>query len=216
MTLDMIDTMDALLARYVAGTLPEPSRILVSAHLKLKGQNRPFVRNLEALAGIDLEAVAPEPLSKRDERLAAIFASTASGGGDIRMPEETGSIFPRELQDFVGYRAEDVPWRTKLPGLKEYEMGVVDGCEVSLFWIKPGRAVPSHTHEGTELFLVLDGAFNDAMGHYGRGDISVADESVDHRPVAENDRPCIGLSVTDAPLRLTGSFGQRIGDLFGS
>lgn len=215
MTSNMADTLDALLARYVAGALPEPSRILVSTHLHLKGDSRRFVRDLEGLAGLDLELQEPQLIGKRDERLSSIFASERPAEKEIRLKDDPVSIFTRELQDFVGYRAEDVPWRTKLPGLKEYDMGTIDGCEVSLYWIKPGRAIPNHTHEGTELFLVLDGAFNDSIGRYARGDISVADDSVDHRPVAENERPCIGLSVTDAPLRLTGSFGRRLSDLIG-
>ncbi len=215
MDLDKTDTMDALLARYVAGTLPEPSRILISAHLQLKPESRPLVHNLEVLAGAGLEDEAPKALSRRDERLEAIFGSKAPSSPEIRVKNAEAGVFTAELEKFIGCKAEDVPWRTKLPGLKEYDLGTVDGCEVSLFWIKPGRAIPSHTHEGTELFLVLDGAFNDESGRYGRGDISVADESVDHRPVAENDRPCIGLSVTDAPLRLTGSISRRIGDLLG-
>jgi putative transcriptional regulator len=47
------------------------------------------------------------------------------------------------------------------------------------------------------------------------GDISVADDSVHHRPVAENNRPCIAFSVLDAPIKLTGSFRQIIADLIG-
>ena len=52
-----------------------------------------------------------------------------------------------------------------------------------------------------------------ASGRFGRGDISIADPSVDHRPTAENTVPCIGFAVTDAPLRLTGSLRQRLGDI---
>jgi len=121
----------------------------------------------------------------------------------------------KTLRDFVGFEVDDIPWRTKLPGFKEYVFGQVDGCEVSFFWIRPGRAVPAHTHKGVEMFLVLDGAFSDRRGRYGPGDISVADESVDHRPIAEKDRPCIGFSVVDQPLKLTGSLTQLIGDLIG-
>ncbi len=44
-----------------------------------------------------------------------------------------------------------------------------------------------------ELILILDGAFRDERGRFGPGDISVADATVDHRPVAEKDRPCIAL-----------------------
>jgi putative transcriptional regulator len=214
MVREHIDTIDSLLARYVAGTLPTPARVLVEAHLELKPDNRIKVANLEAMAGLELSAIDPVALDDRDAMLAAVLGSRAPDAfASVSRGEER--VFPKALYDFVGFDASDVPWRTKMPGFKEYELGDIEGCHVNLFWIKPGRTVPAHTHEGSELSLVLDGAFSDARGHYGRGDISVADDSVDHRPSAETGRPCIGFAVMDAPLKLTGSFRQLIGDIIG-
>ena len=65
--------------------------------------------------------------------------------------------------------------------------------------------VPQHTHEGSELTLVLEGAFRDKTGRYARGDLALADGSIEHRPVAEPGEDCMCLTVTDAPLRLTGT-----------
>ena len=36
--------------------------------------------------------------------------------------------------DFVGYDVDNIPWKTKMPGFKEFELGDVDGCHVSMFW----------------------------------------------------------------------------------
>ena len=213
---EQIDTVDALMAYYVAGALPVPARVLVQSHLEMQSTNRAFVSDLECLAGNALDASTPINISNRDSRLEAIFGSKLPF--EIEEPKtllKTGGLFPKTLRDFVGFEVDDIPWRTKLPGFKEYVFGHVDGCEVSFFWIRPGRAVPAHTHKGVEMFLVLDGAFSDRRGRYGPGDISVADESVDHRPIAEKDRPCIGFSVVDQPLKLTGSLTQLIGDLIG-
>lgn len=214
MVREHIDTIDSLLARYVAGTLPTPARVLVEAHLELKPENRNKVRNLEAMAGQALGEIDPVALSDHEGMLAAVLASApprAMASKTVSQP----TVFPKALFDFVGFDADDVPWRTRMPGFKEYDLGDIDGCHVNLFWIKPGRTVPAHTHEGSELSLVLDGDFTDARGYYARGDISVADDSVDHRPCAGMDRPCIGLAVMDAPLKLTGSFRQMIGDIIG-
>jgi putative transcriptional regulator len=214
MVREHIDTIDSLLARYVAGTLPTPARVLVEAHLELKPKNRIKVANLESMAGLELMEIDPVPLSNRDAMLAAVLASSAP---EASTRDVSGSerVFPKALYDFVGFDADEVPWRTRMPGFKEYDIGEIEGCHVNLFWIKPGRTVPAHTHEGSEISLVLDGDFSDARGHYGRGDISVADDSVDHRPNADMGRPCIGLAVMDAPLKLTGSFRQLIGDIIG-
>lgn len=211
MSSESIDSIDALLARYVAGTLPAPAQLLVAAHLEIKPDNRPFVAGLESLAGISLERSDAAPFADRDARLAAVFDAPepAIPAG----PKPGAGIFPGVLRDFVGFGAEDVPWRTKMPGFRECDLGEIDGCNLSLFWIKPGRKIPAHTHEGFELSLVLDGAFSDIYGRYGRGDISIADDTVDHRPIAESERPCIGMAVTDGPLRLTGPLRQRLGDI---
>jgi putative transcriptional regulator len=209
-----IDTIDALMAHYVAGSLPEAVRVLVESHLEMKPDNRGLVQDLELLAGEALEQAGETAIPDRDARLAAIFSSTLPDKDvpDVAPPKK--AVFPRALRAFVGFDADTVPWRSRLPGFKEYSVDI-DGYDVSLMWIRAGRALPAHTHKGLELILILDGAFNDERGRFGRGDISIADEAVDHRPVAEKDRPCIAFSVSDAPIKLTGSFRQIIGDLIG-
>ncbi|ARO23777.1 transcriptional regulator [Rhizobium sp. S9] len=211
---EQIDTIDALMAHYVAGSLPEPARVLIRSHLEMKLDNRNLVNALELLAGEALENTPEAAIADRKQRLAAIFSSISpdSEPQAARRPET--ALFPQALRALVGFEVEDVPWRRRLPGFKEYSLDM-DGCEVRLMWIRPGRALPAHTHKGVELILVVDGAFNDARGHFGPGDISIADETVDHRPVAEKDRPCIAFAISDGPIRLTGSFRQMIGDLIG-
>ena len=209
-----IDTIDVLMAHYVAGSLPEPARALVRSHLEMKADNRSLVSGLELLAGEALESAPEAAISDRDQQLAAIFASAPPELEPSAIKRPAQALFPRALRDLVGFEAEDAPWRRRLPGFKEYSLDM-DGCEVSLMWIKPGRALPAHTHTGMELILILDGAFNDERGRFGPGDISIADETVDHRPVAEKDRPCIAFAVSDGPVKLTGSFRQMIGDLIG-
>lgn len=216
MVREHIDTVDSLIARFVAGSLPAPARVLVESHLALKTDHRGFVRDLEALAGDALTAMPPARIEgSRDAMLDAIFRSSPPAGSPIRIAEHIGSGFPPALRDFIGFDIDAVPWRTKLPGFKEYDAGDIDGCHASLFWIRPGRSIPAHTHKGCEISLVLDGAFSDLAGRYGRGDISVADDSVEHRPVAEKERPCIAFTVVDAPLKLTGSFTQFLRDIIG-
>jgi putative transcriptional regulator len=209
-----IDTIDALMAHYVAGSLPGPARALVESHLEMKPDNRALVADLESLAGDALESAPVSPIGDRDAKLAAIFGSKAPILSPKPIPRPQGALFPRALHNLIGFEADKVPWRRRLPGFREYATDI-EGCEVSLMWIRPGRALPAHTHAGMELILILDGAFNDERGHFGPGDISVADATTDHRPVAEKDRPCIAFAVSDGPIKLTGSFRQIIGDLIG-
>ncbi|MFB2551555.1 ChrR family anti-sigma-E factor [Ensifer soli] len=206
------------MAYYAAGLLPEPARVLVEAHLQIRAAHHPLVERLETFAGALLEDTPPAALHARDAKLDAIFKASAVADPVIRLPAAASvatGVLPDAIRSFIGMDLDTVPWKTKIPGFKEFEVGTLDGCEVNLIWIRAGRAVPKHTHGGCELTLVLDGAFNDGIGRYGRGDISVADDAVDHRPVAEDERPCIAFAVVDAPLRLTGSLRQLFGDLIG-
>jgi putative transcriptional regulator len=210
-----LDTVDALMARYAAGILPEPARVLVEAHLEMQSINRPKVAEYETVVGGILEHMEPVSLRSRDEALKAVFAAAPLAMADTAPAQPVNAFFPKAIRDFAGLDAAEIPWKRKLPGFKEYSLGKIDGCDVSFFWLKPGRVIPAHTHEGYELSLVLDGAFNDTRGRFAKGDISVADESIDHRPVAEAECPCIGFAVSQAPVKLTGSWRQLLGDMIG-
>ena len=210
-TLDSTGATEALFAQFAAGQLRGPAHALVAAHLELKGTNRQYVAALENMAASDMAAIAPVEISNRDARLDAIFNIAPFATNSVA----ASSIIPRALQRYANVAVADIPWKTVIPGFKEWDLGIEDGCEIHMFWIKEGRKMPTHTHEGNELFLVLDGSFEDESGVYGAGDISIADENINHRPIAGKDRPCIGFSVTDAPLRLTGTLSEKIGMFFG-
>ena len=68
--------------------------------------------------------------------------------------------------------------------------------------------MPSHTHHGTELTLVLTGGFKDEDGHYVAGDVAFADGDVDHKPIADEGEDCICFAVTAGRLQLTGPVGR--------
>jgi putative transcriptional regulator len=208
------ETLDQLIAHYVAGTLPGPLRALVGAHVELKPSGASLARGFEALAGHELEAIDPAPLEHRDAVMRAIFSSGERATAKPA-PIPHCDIFPKSLIDFTGHTAQTVPWRTKLPGLREVRFREEEGFQATLYWIRAGRAMPHHTHGGSEITLVLDGGFSDGLGHYLRGDVAAADETVDHRPVADTDGPCICFAVTTAPLKMTGSLGQLFSDIFG-
>jgi putative transcriptional regulator len=202
------EQLDALLAGYVAGTLAEPARLLVRSHLDLSPANRGFVRDLEATCGTMLENVAPMALDNRDAMLSAIFDAPPADRIAIAPRPVRRTRLPATLADFIGKDIGEIPWKTKLPGLREFKVVEMDGCSASLLWIRAGMAMPTHTHHGTELTLVVEGGFSDGEGHYVRGDVAYADDDVDHRPVADEGEDCICFAVTEGSLRLTGPIGR--------
>ena len=135
-----IDSLDGLMARYVAGALPEPARVLVAAHLAIKPEKRVFIDALESMAGTSLEMSEPMALSNRDMRLNAIFSAGALP--EARARTKTDGVLPGALRDFVGYDVDQIPWKTKMPGYREFPLGEIDGCEAAMLWIKAGRKMP--------------------------------------------------------------------------
>ncbi|MGI2032367.1 ChrR family anti-sigma-E factor [Rhizobium panacihumi] len=208
--------LDALISEYVAGDLPEPARVLIASHIEMKPSSAMMARTLEAFAGESLQAGKTRALAGGERCVDSIIRSSSPSLRVVQLREKH-HVLPRALCDHLGYDLEDVPWKTKLPGLKQHmiEHDKDDGSEMSLLWARPGRALPNHTHEGLELTLVLDGDFHDHRGTFGRGDVSVADEDLDHRPVAGMTKPCLCLSVLFAPIVLSGSKMGLLGDILG-
>lgn len=205
--------LDTLLAEYAAGSLPLPLHALVGAHLDLNPQSERFVDDLETLGGAELSRQEPLTIGTHQDMLLAILASQDDEPTVIDAPP-ADPVFTPALRRFLGMSSAEVPWRRVLPGVREHVVCDEDGVEAKLYWIKAGRKMPSHTHEGQEFTIVLKGGFTDISGHYSRGDVAIADEHVDHKPVADSDEDCVCFAVTDAPLKLTGPVGKVFQSLF--
>ena len=68
--------------------------------------------------------------------------------------------------------------------------------------------MPDHGHGGSELTLVLDGAYADETGEFRRGDIQDVDDEVEHRPVADKELGCICLIASERPARFKSLVGR--------
>lgn len=194
-------SMDALLASFAAGTLPRALHALVGAHLELNPVSRDYVASLEASLAAGVEKGEMLPVHHRRARLDAIFALEP-----VALREADDEL--RSLRHFAGRGLAELRFGTILPGVKECRIATDDGTTAVFYRIAPGRKLPQHTHEGSEYTLVIRGAFRDETGRYGRGDVAISDEAIDHTPVAEGNEECLCFAVFDGPLRLTGPIGR--------
>jgi putative transcriptional regulator len=205
-------TVDDLLLAHAAGRLPEPVGLVVATHLALSPQGQSAYRDYEALGGAMLEDLTPVDLSAGSfDRLIARLDDDAelihAGSSGRSAPSGEGDL-PWPLRAYVPGRLADLPWK-HYGSVSEAPLALDETTyRTRLIVLKAGRAVPKHTHDGQEITVVLKGAFNDGIGRYGRGDLSIADAHVDHQPMAEPGEDCLCLTVTDAPLRLTGTFSR--------
>ncbi|MDG1458664.1 MAG: ChrR family anti-sigma-E factor [Pseudoprimorskyibacter sp.] len=201
---------EALLMAYSAGTLPEAMNLIVAAHVSMCDECRAAVEAYDAVGGALMDNVdAVEPLS--DECLSNALALIQQTDLDpvLARPERKDPKVPLPLENYIGGRLEDVRWRSIGMGVKQSIIPTSSEATARLLYIPAGMAVPDHGHNGIELTLVLQGAFEDEDGRFACGDMEVATEDLQHTPIADISEDCICLAVTNAPLRFN-SFLPRL------
>ncbi|MGR3802635.1 ChrR family anti-sigma-E factor [Marinibacterium profundimaris] len=200
---------DAILMAYAAGSLNEAFSLMVATHVSLCDECRARLESYDALGGalldgIDADAQAPVAEDSLAATLARIAASDAGETAAMRpAPAPRGSVLPAPLRDYVGGDLEAIRWRPVGMGVKQAILKTGPGATARLLFIPAGTAMPDHGHHGTEMTMVLQGAFSDEDDHFARGDVEIADEEMQHTPVADISEDCICLAVTDASLRFT-------------
>ena len=190
---------DSLLMAYSAGQLPEAFNLIVATHVSMCDECRARLASFDAVGGALIDEAPPVDMAEGS--LAATMARIKAGGNTVRPAPQRQGIFPAPLAEAVGGGPEAVRWRSIGGGVRQAILPTGTGATARLLHIPGGVAVPDHGHKGTELTLVLQGAFRDETDRFGPGDIEIANEDLEHTPIAEEGLDCICLAVTDAPLR---------------
>ncbi len=202
-------TPDALLAAYAAGSLPQPYALVVAAHISLCLECRAAYEAHQVAGGAVLESVAARDVSEnlKSTILDLLDAPVA--------PEPTyrrSGVFPGPVMEAL--KGKPPRWKSLGLGVRQSILSAGRDGSVRLLYIPPGQAVPDHSHNGLELTLVLQGSFSDDTGRFGVGDLEVADQALEHTPIADAGAPCICLAATDAPLRFTSLVPRLLQPLF--
>lgn len=212
---------DTLLIDYAGGALGEGVSLAVATHLALCPACRLTVAEMEAIGGALLEEIEPDELdpgclesvlARLDDRPPLPRCAPRPAPRRTPLPASRCTappLLPEPLRRYVGPDLGALRWTPMIPGMACADIATLGTARVRLARLKGGVAIPQHTHCGLELTLVLDGGFSDELGQFQRGDLSVADESLDHRPVSDPEG-CLCLWVTDGALRLTGPIGRLL------
>ena len=200
---------DALLAAYAAGSLPQPFALVVAAHVSLCLDCRCVLEAHQAVGGAVLDRTEAADLS--DGLKSGVFAQLDAPV----IPEpafQRSGVYPGPVM--AALKGKPPRWKSLGLGVRQSILSAGQDGSVRLLHIPPGQAVPDHSHNGLELTLVLQGSFSDETGRFGIGDLEVADEDLEHTPVADSDAPCICLAATDAPLRFNSLLPRLVQPFF--
>jgi putative transcriptional regulator len=202
----------ATLVAFSSGTLPEGLSLIVKSHLEMCAACRKAAVAADEIGGSMLaEAeMAPVALGSKASVMDKIQTATLH-----RLPVSRSlgeNEVPRALQAALGTSDLDsLKWQKAGPGVSMFKLnkGKEQDGFLGLLRIAPGQKVPDHGHGGTELTLILRGAYHDEIGHFARGDVADLDESISHTPVASGAVECICLVANDAPTRFN-SWAARL------
>lgn len=200
---------DPLMAAYAAGNLAQPYALVIASHISMCDDCRARMTAHEMAGGAVMMDSAAVELSS--DLKAGIMARL-----DEPAPKEItykkSGVFPGPVMEAL--KGQPPKWKPVGFGVRQSILRADKTGSVRLLYIPGGEAVPDHSHDGLELTLVLQGSFSDETGRFGVGDIEIADDDLEHAPVADNGEACICLAATGAPLRFSSWMPRLFQPLF--
>lgn len=198
---------DEILMSYTTGALPEAFNLVVATHLSLCDTCRAQAASFDALGGEVLDQAkthASLPSLSSDSLLATLALIEQEDKAPAEVSTYKPGVMPAPLQAYIGGDLDCVKWRPVGMGVKQAILPTSKDATARLLFIPAGVAMPDHGHEGTEITMVLKGAFQDEDDYFARGDVEIADSDMHHTPVADLHEDCVCLAVSDAPLKFSG------------
>jgi putative transcriptional regulator len=190
---------EATLLVYAAGGLSEGMALVVAGHLGYCESCWETIAAAEAVGGVLLDEIQPEAVS-------AQARSSVVARLDQEPSVENAPRLQVGLTEFIAGQEAGGRWSWLSPGVRHLLMS----SELRLVRAAPGRSLPIHGHVGSELTLVLGGAYSDELGRFGMGDVAELDEDMVHRPRADPDEGCLCLLASEGPFKPTGWLAQRV------
>ncbi|MGR3372477.1 ChrR family anti-sigma-E factor [Pseudooceanicola nanhaiensis] len=188
---------EELLTAYAAGVLPEAFALVVATHLSMCDECRAMAESLDGIGGTLIEGLDGAAMDAG--ALEAVMARLDDApAAPIRVDR---GVLPAPVRAYIGGDLDAVKWKPVGMGVKQAVLKTSDSASARLLYIPAGAAMPEHSHRGMELTLVLQGAFEDDSDRFGPGDVEIADDEVDHTPVADVGADCICLAATEGKLR---------------
>jgi putative transcriptional regulator len=203
---------DAWYLDHANGNLSLAERVFMDAHIELNPRGAEKINAYEAICGkmlADMD-VRPQDLElldfdaddvlmrdpdmiERTDRSATKLDPSASA--------QEHPFLPNALAHYIDSNALSIDWKFLGPKLRKCLLWESEnGTKLWMLKAEGGAVIPSHTHRGSELTLVLQGSFHDQSHRFSRGDVQEADENTHHDIIIDEGETCVCLAITQAPL----------------
>lgn len=195
---------DELLLGYASGELREIKSVMIATHIAWCPICRTRVAVFEAQCGAWLDETPAPPddghldhlLDRLHDRLGEEPAPAVAPPA-ARRPAAPGAL-PEPLRSWLDGPLLDRAWKDVSPGIRVSHWAMeAGGTSVCLVSMAPGTVAPAHRHTGTEMLLVLQGAFRDEYGRFAQGDVIAYDAGTDHHAVVADEGGCVCLLLLD-------------------
>ncbi len=214
---------DATLMSFAAGTLGEALSVVVASHLDWCPSCRRRAHQLDVLGAVVMQSIDGEEMSCSEEAVFARADNITELPRARRRPapadeNSNATALPLPLEKLGVRSLDDVQWTWLGPGVRSCRLPLSNqdaGGDLRLLRIGAGRKMPEHGHGGTELTLVLNGAYEDKFGRFGRGDVADVDEDAEHQPIVTNTGECICLVASEHPAKFNGILGRILQPIVG-
>lgn len=214
----------ATLVSYSAGALSEAMAAVAATHLNGCRHCRTQLRGADEIGGHLLAQQQPDE-DRRDrfhalreamlERLDDILPEPVPPAPSMQSDVAAADLLPAPLRPYFGPTYDSLRWRWVAPGVRMIRSTRAKGGNLIMLKIAPGKSMPVHSHAGSELTQILQGAYDDKLGHFAAGDMADLDSETEHQPVTAPGVPCICVAALDAPLRFQGWLARKLQPMVG-
>lgn len=201
---------DATLMSFAAGSLPATLSVVAASHIASCAHCARELRYMERVGAAMFANLGSSALGRPAPTMALARAEADAHGIDDTAAGPVGDL-PAPLAALVGPNLADIKWKRLGLGVLHHRLHLADKSagDLRLLNISPGRQMPNHGHGGSELTLIIGGAYADKTGVYNIGDVADLGDDVDHTPIADPVLGCICIVASDRPARFSGIV-QRI------
>lgn len=205
-----------------AGAMPEPFAAIMASHIQMCPTCQRELALMQDIGQTLFEGLCPVAVDRPAPVLAlrgaeADVAEVQAADVAEHDAADPASDVPAPLRAVLGDSLDKISWRWIAPGVYAHRVALPhpERGTLRLMKVAPGRAIPDHGHVGSEITLVLRGAFHDASGTYRAGDVADMAETDNHAPVADATAGCICLIATDGSMMFKSKLARLMKPLTG-